>query len=191
VPETNPLAPPTVFVDRWWDYKEGFLRDGVGTDNLWRIYRGAIPSIPVEPYEGTPEQWIKGLSYATYLAGGYANRGPCIPIPPLTITPVLPCSAQAPTSTEAGWNDFPILGVSARDLVTVSHGWTDSPICPVSAGNDPSGGSVGEAACLVAAQVDEGEPVGLTLCLVAAQVDEGEPVDLTLCPVAADCLDVT
>jgi len=191
VPEDNPLAPPTVFVDRWWDYRDGWLRDGVGTDNKWRIFRGPIPSIPVEPYEGTPEQWIKGLSYETYLAGGYANRGPCVPIPPLTITPVLPCFASAPTIAEAGWNDFPILEVSARGLASTYDVWEDSPIAPCAAVCDPAGGSVGEVDCLTSARELEGEPINPVICLTSARELEGEPLNPVDALASAQCIDVT
>jgi len=89
VPETNPLGPPTVFTDRWWDYKEGFLRSGVGTDNKWRVYTGPLPNIPVKAYEGQDSWWTNGLSYAAFLAGDYHNTGPCITIPPTEVAPTL------------------------------------------------------------------------------------------------------
>jgi len=134
-----------VFVDRWWDYGNGFVRTGVGTDNTWRIYRGPIPAIPVKPAEGRKEWWIDGLSYATYLAGGYTNSGPCITIPPLVLAPVLRAMGKCEESEEQHWENLPTLRAAgdllidgpllspvelraAGDLVAdVANEWEDSP----------------------------------------------------------------
>jgi len=167
------------------------LRDGIGTDNDWTVYTGTVPVIPVEPLEGTPEQWRNGLSYEVYLAGGYSNRGPCIAVPPTVVVPVLPAAAAAVVVSGTGWNEFPLLGVAADALVDSGNVWADSVVAAVSAAFDPLGGNVGLAVCSVQAQADEGEPVGLTVCPVQAQADEGEPVGLTVCSVQAQAVDVT
>jgi len=123
VPETNPLVGSTCFVPRWWDYKDGYLRQGVGTDNRWRIYRGTIPAIPVKPAEGKPEWWTHGMSYEVYLANGYSNTGPCITVPPLVLNPV--CLAKSTASAVGVPNVQSLIGKGSCHAV-VSNSWVSS-----------------------------------------------------------------
>ncbi len=77
VPATNPGGIDTVFTDRFWDFRENWLPPGVGVvPGSMKIYEGAIPSGQLGPIYGTPDQWINGLDYDVWQAGGYAGT-PC------------------------------------------------------------------------------------------------------------------
>jgi len=128
VPESNPLAPPTCFVDRWWDYKEGYLREGVGTDNKWTIYKGPLPAIPVKQAEGRKEWWTHGMSYELYLAGGYSNSGPCMAIPPTSVVPICPGRAIGSATVERIWSSSPVCPGRAIGSAVVEIDWDDFPV---------------------------------------------------------------
>jgi hypothetical protein len=74
VPATNPDGPASPFVDRFWDNRENWFPNGVGMDpTSFKVYLGPLPGPAVAPLVGTADQWANGLSYATWLAGGYSN----------------------------------------------------------------------------------------------------------------------
>lgn len=80
VPETNPCVPETVFCDRFWDEREGWYNAGVGiVTGTTKPYFGPIPNRPVGQLIGTPDMWLNGLSYQTWLNGGYPSPVPCWP----------------------------------------------------------------------------------------------------------------
>lgn len=82
VPIDNPRGPATVFCDRWFEDLDGeWELEGVGTlPHSSSYWPGAIPDGTVQPLVGTPDQWLNGLDYATYIAGGYTNPNGCAPI---------------------------------------------------------------------------------------------------------------
>lgn len=146
VPASNPLAPPSVFVDRWWDASNGYVRTGIGTDDDWRIYRGPIPVIPVKKPEGKPEWWTHGMLYTEYLAGAYTNSGPCIPVPPLEIAPqlrgfgqvvpdVVPADlaqlrgfGQVVPNVQIGLDVSPSLSASGQVDAAIVNEWSSEPM---------------------------------------------------------------
>jgi hypothetical protein len=70
----------TVFTDRFYDDRDHWIPPGVGVvPDSMRRYVGPIPTGPVTPIVGTPDQWMNGLDYETWLADGYAGT-PCWPI---------------------------------------------------------------------------------------------------------------
>jgi hypothetical protein len=79
VPTLNPDGPASPFVDRFWDARENWIPPGVGMDpSSFKPYFGPLPAPTVSPLVGTPDQWAGGLSYATWLAGGYGNPNGCV-----------------------------------------------------------------------------------------------------------------
>jgi hypothetical protein len=86
VPQQAPVGLPTVFVDRFWDDRERWVPDGVGiVPGSMRPYFGPIPLRPPGPVVGTAEQWLSGVSYETWIAGGYTDPVGCWPISPLVV----------------------------------------------------------------------------------------------------------
>lgn len=72
----------TVFTDRFWDDRENWAPDGVGT--VPKSLKVA-PGITVTPGPGNPigkpEWFTQGLSYSTWVAGGYGPGAPmCTPV---------------------------------------------------------------------------------------------------------------
>jgi hypothetical protein len=77
VPSTFPGNIDTVFCDRFWDDKEHWIPDGVGVvPHTLKPYFGKIPPAVLGPLYGTADQWLNGLNYETWIAGGYAST-PC------------------------------------------------------------------------------------------------------------------
>jgi hypothetical protein len=80
LPDARPLPFPTVFTDRFWELREHFLPDNVGTDpEDMRVWKGAVPAAHTGLPIGTPAEFVQGLSYESWLAGAYASRvmDPC------------------------------------------------------------------------------------------------------------------
>jgi hypothetical protein len=77
----NPPCPPSVFVDRFWDEREGFRTTTIGlVPGSMRPYFGAIPDDGFGPIVGIPDQYANGLDYDTWHAGGYTDPVPCAPV---------------------------------------------------------------------------------------------------------------
>jgi hypothetical protein len=77
VPFSNDGGIDTVFSDHFYDWKENWLPPGVGVvPGTITPYFGLIPPSTLGPIYGTPEQWLEGLDYDTWQAGGYAGT-PC------------------------------------------------------------------------------------------------------------------
>lgn len=79
--KTTTCVPETVFCDRFWDEREHWYNAGVGiVTGTTRAYFGPIPERPAGPLIGTPEEWLNGLSYARWIAGGYSDPVGCWPV---------------------------------------------------------------------------------------------------------------
>jgi hypothetical protein len=84
VPQTNPDGPATVFTDRFWDDREHWIPPGVGVVPFsMKPYFGNIPPPNVGVLSGTPDEWINGLLYSKYVAGGYTNPNGCVVVRPV------------------------------------------------------------------------------------------------------------
>jgi hypothetical protein len=82
VPEENGYGPATIFTDRFWDDRENWVPDGPGVvPHSAKPYFGPVPGPELSDVGGSPDLWANGLSYATYLAGGYADPGRCVVLP--------------------------------------------------------------------------------------------------------------
>jgi hypothetical protein len=96
VPESNGSCHPTVFTDRFWDDRDGWLNLGVGTVS------GSLKVSPLPgpgpsgggPIYGTPDQYINGLDYALWVTGGYPTGAPCLPWQVVST----PCVCLRPTT---------------------------------------------------------------------------------------------
>jgi hypothetical protein len=82
VPEENGYGPATIFTDRFWDDRENWLPAGPGVvPHSTKPYFGPVPGPELSDVGGSPDLWANGLSYATYLAGGYPDPGRCVVLP--------------------------------------------------------------------------------------------------------------
>lgn len=74
VPLDSPYVPfPNPFVLRTWDKLESLPQTPLGTDQEYREpYSGPLPTNSPGRVCGSADQWLNGLSYETYIRGGYA-----------------------------------------------------------------------------------------------------------------------
>jgi hypothetical protein len=72
--ETSPYVPfPNPFVLRSWDVLAGDAQTTLGTDQKFREkYSGPLPTGSPGTVCGTADQWSNGVSYATFISGGYS-----------------------------------------------------------------------------------------------------------------------
>jgi microcystin-dependent protein len=83
VPVDNPVGPATVFNDRFWEERDGFYPLGPSTvPGSLKVYRGPVFGPEVTPLIGSPDDWLTGLSYDVWQAGGYSAFARCIPVAP-------------------------------------------------------------------------------------------------------------
>lgn len=79
-PAATPLTPgpPTIFTDRFYDFREHWLPLGPGTvPGSLQPYFGPLPQSVLGPQVGTSNDFAAGLSYAQYLAAGGSPLTPC------------------------------------------------------------------------------------------------------------------
>jgi microcystin-dependent protein len=106
VPATNPTGPATVFGDRFWETRENFYPLSPSTvPGSLSVYRGPVPDGTLSDLVGSADDWVNGLSYATYLAGGYPGIPLCVPL--ATPCPNLPGQTWESYWTQVtGWVDI-------------------------------------------------------------------------------------
>lgn len=78
MPYSNPCVPyANPYVIRAWDVRENEPQTVLGTDqSLRQYYNIPVPSGAFQQFSGTLDQWQNGVSYATWLAGGYTKNCP-------------------------------------------------------------------------------------------------------------------
>jgi hypothetical protein len=80
VSRNNPSAPPSSFYGKFFE-DDPLYFNGYGTDPAsLKVWLGDVPAPGFGPVVGTNDQWRNGLDYETFLAGGYTNPVPCIPL---------------------------------------------------------------------------------------------------------------
>lgn len=82
MPWTNEAAPTTIFGPNWWDYDSDERRPvRVGNDTrVFKFFKGDLPPGAQGPLIGTEDEWLHGLSFEKWVAGGYVNPNGCWPV---------------------------------------------------------------------------------------------------------------
>lgn len=120
-------VPPTVFRPHWWEIRDNYWRDGVGTPphKDWIIWRGPYPEKSVAPIEGTPDQWARGTLYSEYLAGVYGPMRDCVDVPVDLYFPSLLSRGNAHADITNIWTDPPSLAGKATVVAPSGEEWHD------------------------------------------------------------------
>lgn len=80
--DTPAIRYPNPFVLRNWDRLEQLDQTELGTDQSFtQYYYGPIPPLGDGHPTGSADEWLNGLSYATYQSGGYTDPCPEFDMP--------------------------------------------------------------------------------------------------------------
>lgn len=170
------------------------MRTTVGIDPASiRYYKGPLPNDPAQPYEGAADFWLYGMSWQTYINGGYTNTEPCFVLPPMEFEPEVRIGIEPTAQVAYIRSHSPTVSLSVEataERVVIQH---EEPTAQVDLTASPDGEILGLATGNVNLTASpDGEIQGLTTAeiFITASPD-GTVLGLTTAEIDVTASDAT